>query len=115
MTPPELRRGVRYEVQLPCQVESPFHAFQQLSGTTVNMSRNGLLLSVEKDETEGSLPEVGHAARILLELPAGGASRGRCVECLGRVVRVNGPNPWTQVAFEFRRFQFTEFSPDSAD
>jgi hypothetical protein len=47
MTQPELRRSLRYDVQLPCQASSPFRAFDRLRGVTANVSRNGLLLRLD--------------------------------------------------------------------
>jgi len=104
----DLRRGVRYVVELPCQVFSPLRAFANLTGVTQNMSRSGLLLALQQADTPPRLPEVGQAARIVLELPRAAAER-RCVECLGRVVRVDRDS--TSVAFEFRRYQFTGAPP----
>ncbi len=100
----DYRRGVRYEVRLSCQVSSPGKVFADLTGVTQNMSRSGLLLELEQDESAARLPEVGQAARILLELPRATLER-RCVECLGRVVRIDRKGP--AVAFEFRRVTFT--------
>ena len=100
----ELRRGLRYEVQLPCQVFSPAKSFATFSGVTQNMSRSGLLLALEQAEPASHLPEVGQAVRIVLELPRTVPER-RCVECLGRVVRIDRDFP--SIAFELRRYQFT--------
>ena len=105
MTSPDLRRGTRFEVQLPCQVYSPAKAFEDLSGVTLNMSRCGLLLALEETGSPTRLPQVGQAARILLELPPAASDR-RCVECLGRVVRIGQGADSLRVAFEYRRFQF---------
>ncbi len=110
MTRPDLRRSLRYDVQLPCQASSPFRAFDVLRGVTANMSRNGLLLRLEPTSRSRTMPQLGHAARILLRLPGPAAALGRCVECLGRVVRVEDGGDTSSVAFEFRRFQFSETS-----
>lgn len=105
MQSPDLRRGTRYEVQLPCQVYSPARVFGNLSGVTLNISRSGLLLALEEAESPAHLPQVGHAARIVLELPRAASGR-RYVECLGRVVRVGREAEAYRIAFEFRRYQF---------
>jgi hypothetical protein len=103
------RRGVRYEVRLPCQVSSPGKVFGDLMGVTHDMSRLGLLLELEQKGFPDRYPKVGQAARILLELPRR-ASEKRCIECLGRVVRVD--REALAVAFEFRRVIFTgEYPP----
>ena len=115
MTQPELRRSLRYDVQLPCQASSPFRAFDRLRGVTANVSRNGLLLRLEGDPAPRAMPQLGHAARILLRLPGGAESRARFVECLGRVVRVEEREDARAVAFEFRRFQFSEGEPPADD
>jgi hypothetical protein len=107
------RRGMRYDVQLPCQVLSPFRAFGDLSGVTLNMSRNGLLLSLDRGGLNFTLPQVGHAARLLLQLPAAGAAQNRYLECLGRVVRIED-SASLRVAFEFKRFQFTALTSGTA-
>ena len=105
------RRNTRFEVHLPCELWSPFQAFDMLSGVTVNMSRIGLLFSPE-DPLEGRLlPKVGHAARVVLQLPGSGQRRGRCVECLGRVVRLEEQENSRRIALEFRRYQFTADNP----
>lgn len=105
------RRGMRYAVRLSCQVFSPGKVFGDLTGVTQNMSRSGLLLDLEANGSQPVLPQVGQAARILLELPRSEPQR-RCVECLGRVVRVDRQSP--AVAFEFRRVAFTGKCPDFA-
>jgi len=71
------------------------------------MSRSGMLLALEPGGTPVQLPVVGQAVRIVLELPRAEVGQ-RCVECLGRVVRVGQEEEALRVAFEFRRFQFTE-------
>jgi hypothetical protein len=108
MTRPDLRRSLRYDVQLPCQAISPFRAFDRLRGVTANMSRNGILLRVEGDAQPRTMPQLGHAARIMLKLPGTTSPHGRFVECLGRVVRIEQRDNSQCVAFEFRRFQFSE-------
>ncbi len=115
MTRPELRRSTRYEVQLHCQASSPFRAFERLSGVTANVSRNGLLLRLEGEAGQRAMPQLGHAARIVLRLPGGPSPEPRYVECLGRVVRVEQHEDAPAVAFEFRRFQFSEGDPMAGD
>lgn len=115
MSRPELRRSTRYDVQLPCQASSPFKAFDRLSGVTANVSRNGLLLRLVGDPAPRTLPQLGHAARIVLRLPGEPSTEPRYVECLGRVVRVEEREDGRSVAFEFRRFQFSEGEPAAGD
>jgi len=102
------RRGKRYEVGLPCRLFSPFQAFEKLSGVTVNMSRNGVLLAIEQNVDPERSPQVGHAARIVLQLPGSGREKGRYVECMGRVVRIEDKPNLMRIALEFRRFEFIE-------
>lgn len=102
------RRNARYEVQLRCEVLSPFRAFDKLAGVTLNMSRVGLLFSLEEAAEGRLLPHIGHAARIVVQLPGSGGEPGRCVECLGRVVRLEGQDDSRRIAIEFRRHQFTD-------
>ncbi len=108
MTRHDQRRNARYEVQLPCEVWSPFRAFEKLAGVTLNMSRVGLLFSVGEAVETHLLPQIGHAARIVVQLPGRGPEQGRCVECLGRVVRLEEQEDSRRIAIEFRRHQFTE-------
>ena len=105
------RRNLRFDVRLPCELWSPFRAFDTLSGVTLNMSRVGLLFSPEQDLEGRLLPQVGHAARVVLRLPGSGQDSARCVECLGRVVRLEEEEDSRRIALEFRRYQFTSPSP----
>jgi c-di-GMP-binding flagellar brake protein YcgR len=102
------RRNARYEVQLPCEVMSPFRAFDKLAGVTLNMSRVGLLFYLEEAAEGRLLPQIGHAARIVVQLPDSGREPGRCIECLGRVVRLEEQDNSRRIAIEFRRHQFTD-------
>jgi len=102
------RRNARYEVLLRCEVLSPFSAFDSLAGVTLNMSRVGLLFCPEVAAESRLLPQVGHAARVVVELPGAGGEPGRCVECLGRVVRLEEQEDSPRIAIEFRRHQFTD-------
>ncbi len=105
MTTPEHRRGTRYEVQLPCRVSLTGSIFREFSALTVNMSRSGVLLALQQAAPQMPLPQIGQAARIVLELPHLTSER-RCVECHGRVVRVPVGGDGPRLAFEFRRYQF---------
>jgi hypothetical protein len=105
---------MRYEVRLPCRVYSPARVFGNVTGVTLNMSRSGLLLALAEAESPRHLPRVGQAARIVLELPHA-ASGQRCIECLGRVVRIGKEADSLQLAFKFRRYQFIEGGLASAE
>ena len=106
MTPPDSRRGTRYQVRLPCEILSPSRVFSRLSGVTLNMSRTGLLASFLDTGATPSVPRVGHVARIIVELPLSSAAERRCVECVGHVVRAGQGSDPGRFAFEFRRFRF---------
>lgn len=106
------RMNPRFDVRLQCELWSPFRAFDTLSGVTVNMSRVGLLFSPEHSLEGRLLPQVGHAARVVLQLPGPADVSARCVECLGRVVRLEEEEDSRRIALEFRRYQFTAHSPD---
>ena len=110
----EQRRNPRFDVHLPCELWSPFRAFDTLSGVTVNMSRVGLLFSPEQDLAGCLLPQVGHAARVVLQLTGSGQESARCVECLGRVVRLEEEESSRRIALEFRRYQFTDHPAGAA-
>jgi hypothetical protein len=104
----DLRRGTRYLVQLLCRVTSPLQAFGDLSGMTLNMSRSGVLISFPEAGPRQVIPNIGAPARILVELPHPPQSSPRCLDCLGRVVRVDQRDAACHVAFVVRRFEFRE-------
>ncbi len=108
----EARRSVRYDVHLNCRVSSPFRAFEQVNGTTLNVSRMGMLVSVDSPAGAGFAPQTGHAARVVMELPADRSARRPCVTCLGRIVRLEGTDSCRRLAVEFRRFEFTELASE---
>jgi len=102
------RRNPRFDVQLPCQIWSPFRAFDSLAGLTLNMSRAGLLFSPDLGVEGRVLPEAGHAVRVTLQLPGTELEQARCVECLGRIVRLEDRDNSRRIALEFRRYHFTD-------
>ncbi len=104
----DLRRGERYPVQLVCRVSSPFETFDDLSGVTLNMSRSGVLISLDETGPSQPMPVVGQPARITLELPLPPGPQRRCIECVGRVVRLGDGAGSRSVAFELRRYEFRD-------
>jgi hypothetical protein len=108
MNTPDLRRDARYDVQLICRVSSPFETFGDLSGVTLNMSRSGMLVSFDEVQPLQLMPVVGQPARITLELPRSPSPQRRCIECVGRVVRLGEGAESRCVAFELRRYEFRE-------
>ncbi len=111
MTEHEQRRNRRFEVQLRCELWSPFQDFDTLHGVTVNMSRFGVVFAPDEGLEDRLLPQVGHAARVVLHLPRPAQEMARCVECLGRVVRLDAQESLRRIALEFRRCQFTAYPP----
>ena len=106
MTTSDLRRGERYPVQLVCRISSPLEAFGDLSGVTLNMSRSGLLVSLDEAGSPQPMPVVGQSARITLQLPRSPGPQRRCIECVGHVVRLGQGAEAHSVAFELRRYEF---------
>ena len=106
MTTLDLRRGERYPVQLICRISSPLETFGDLSGVTLNISRSGLLISLDEAGSPQPMPVVGQAARITLELPQLPSSQRRCIECLGHVVRLGQGTEAHSVAFDLKSYEF---------
>ncbi len=72
------------------------------------MSRNGLLATFETREFMQSLLELGGTARVIVELPGSANLPRRCLECMGRVVRVEQGSASRKVAFELERLEFRD-------
>ena len=116
MTQLDLRRDMRYEVQLSCRISSPLRSFSEVAGVTLNMSRSGLLAVFGEAGSADVNPSVGAPVRIRVELPGPHGKPSRCVECLGRVARVGDESAPRQVAVALQRYQFQPgVAPDSPE
>lgn len=100
------RRGVRYPVELECRLSVLVAPAATVPGKTVNMSRCGVLVWFHQPMPSPAMPGPGDLARILLELPHAPSLRGRCLDCLCRVVRVDIQADACLVAFDVKRHYF---------
>ena len=102
----ERRRGTRYPVRLDCRVSSFSETTASISGQTLNMSKCGVLISLNGTGPLPAVLEVGERVRVLLELPHVPYFRGCWLDCGCQVVRVVDQTDAHLVAFEVKRYQF---------
>ena len=115
MTSLDARRAMRFPIRLACHVGPSSRPSDELPGITLNMSRNGLLATFEQREFMQSLLELGGTARVIVELPGSANLPRRCLECMGRVVRVEQGPASQKVAFELERLEFRDAPSVSTD
>ena len=86
------RRAQRLEVRLGCYLTSPHSTANPLHGTTVNISRTGLLVRCREGLLPERLPEVHDWVEVHLRLPKDPTRGGpqRCLRCQATVVRIEG-------------------------
>jgi hypothetical protein len=103
------RRGQRFSLSLACSCLSPASKFGQLAGTTLDMSRTGVLARLTKPGASEVLPQAGETARLEIDLPASPIFSPRFLNCMARVVRVvDVETDHITVAFELRRVRVEE-------
>jgi hypothetical protein len=97
------------DVKLKCHVAPKRTWPQGLSGTTENISRNGVLMLCG-DGCEGEQPRVGEIVTVEIELPENPVFGRKCIHCQATVVRVSREDgqPF-QVAFSVNQMKFTEY------
>jgi hypothetical protein len=102
------------DVKLKCHV-APQKAWPQgLSGTTENISRNGVLMLVA-DAMAGQQPRVGEVVTVEIELPENPVFGRKCIHCQATVVRVTGNSGEPcRVAFSVNQMKFTEYVNDTS-
>jgi hypothetical protein len=79
-----------------------------MSGVTLNMSRSGVLVSLDEEGSPQPMPVVGQPARITLQLPESPSPQRRCIECVGHVVRFGHGAEAHSVAFDLKRYEFRD-------
>ncbi|HZT29911.1 MAG TPA: PilZ domain-containing protein [Bryobacteraceae bacterium] len=84
----ERRDHSRVEAELPCRARFSKGGPPAAMGTTVNISRTGMLIQFQA-MAGNAAPEKGEFLSIELELPKHRAFERRCLCCEGRVVRVS--------------------------
>ena len=109
----DLRRGVRYPVELECRVSALRDPAVSESGKTLNMSSCGVLVAFDPARPAQVRLRVGKPARVVVELPNAPYFRGCWLECTCRVVRVGELEGAQLVAFDVKRYRFRPFSRDA--
>ncbi|MBM3746084.1 MAG: hypothetical protein FJW34_09820 [Acidobacteria bacterium] len=84
----ERRKHRRVSADLRCFRRASPKAPGQYIGCTENLSRNGVLIRWERDQTDPELPRVGDGIALEVEWPVRRGSEWRYLWCRGRVVRV---------------------------
>ena len=103
------RRGRRFSLALPCHVNSPDTRFVRVDGTTLNMSRTGVLVRFYHLGASEALPKVGEVAPLEIDLPTSPSFAPRFLQCMAEVVRVVAvESDHLAVAFELRRVRVEE-------
>jgi hypothetical protein len=106
--PGSLPRAPRYPLRLrACYRGTPADWWR--AATTINMSRSGLLFSIDEPATADVLPEMTLEVSILLALGEADATAFTTIECHCRAVRVDhrlGAEPAVLVAAIIERYTF---------
>jgi len=103
------RRGRRFALQLRCHVTPSLAQCIRISGTTLNMSRTGVLARFYHLDASEALPKVGGVAPLEIDLPTCPGSAPRSLHCIAVVVRVVAvETDHLAVAFELRRVRVGE-------
>ncbi|MEN6608445.1 MAG: PilZ domain-containing protein [Bryobacteraceae bacterium] len=93
MQPSERRQGIRFPLKLTCQVTFPFKNQCSFSGVTENLSRDGVLIRVRRENTHESSLRVGDWVRIALDLPDGESLPDRYLGCEATLSRISDGGP----------------------
>ncbi len=104
----ERRRGKRYLLRLACRVTSWDGHFEEMLGTTTDISRTGVRV-VFSDEVAPLKLHIGETACVLVDLPHSPYFTPRKLECICRVVRIGDEDPTRPTAaFEIARIRVRE-------
>jgi c-di-GMP-binding flagellar brake protein YcgR len=109
------RESPRMDVKLKCHVAPVKTSPHGLSGTTENISRNGVLMLCA-DTCSGEQPRIGEVVTVEIELPENPVFGRKCIHCQATVVRVTGESgqPF-RVAFSVNQMKFTEYAASAAE
>src|SRR2546425_6366947 len=109
------RESPRMDVKLKCHV-APKKAWPRgLSGTTENISRNGVLMLCA-ESAAGEQPKVGEVVTVEIELPENPVFGRKCIHCQATVVRVSAEEGQPcRVAFSVNQMKFTEYANGAAE
>src|SRR5437867_9877395 len=109
------RESSRMDVKLRCHVARNRAWPQGLSGTTENISRNGVLMLCA-DHIIGDAPKVGEVVTVEIELPENPVFGRKCIHCQATVVRVSAEEGQPcRVAFSVNQMKFTEYANGAAE
>ena len=104
----EMARRVEHpvDVTLPVRVTT---RTQALPGTTVNMSRSGMLVTIDRDHSlEGLI--VDETLVLEVELPPRDGRPRRCIECRARVTRIAAnENGELALSLEVEQMQISDY------
>ncbi len=104
----ERRRGKRYLLRLACRVTSWDGHFEEMRGTTTDISRTGVRV-VFPDVVAPLKLHIGETACVLVDLPENPYFTPRQLECICRVVRIGDEDPTgPTAAFEIVRTRVRE-------
>ena len=111
----ERRGGKRYLLRLACRVTSWDGHFEEMGGTTTDISRTGVRV-VFPDEVALPMLHIGETACVLVDLPHSPYFTPRQLECICRVVRIGDEDPTgPTAAFEIVRTRVRERNGRLAD
>jgi len=105
------RRGYRFDLRLKCRVSRLWSKSKAFPGVTENFSRSGILVRFSSVEAVELCSNRVSPVKIVVELPQSPSFPGRCLECMGYVVRIaEADTPAPLVAFEIGRIQVKDTS-----
>ena len=85
----ERRRNARLDINLQCRITSPRTGTRSLAAVTENMSRGDILVLLEGDQANGSMPRMGDPLIVEIDLPANHTFGQKCMQCQTTVVRID--------------------------
>lgn len=108
------RAGRRFKLRLTCRISSPWEDAGELTGVTEDMSRSGILLTL--DGSVEVLPAIGDTLKIIVDLPQSPNISPRCMVCMTKVVRVIDPQDApASLAVQIHRVQVQDVGVQPAE
>jgi len=108
------RADPRVEVRLRCHLDIPSSKLSVFVGTTVNMSRSGILVAWSADGLVSGAPKTGDLLSVDIELPANHSFGRRSMHCQTMVSRVTADEGGVAlVALLVNQMQFRSYDPSN--
>jgi hypothetical protein len=85
----ERRANPRFDIRIRCEIAGSKTG--RSSGMTLNMSRHGVLISLDGIPPFEHIPARGEIVEAELELPTDYPGEQKCLKCFGVVVRASAP------------------------